>query len=382
MSRRLALLPALLLTAIAAVAVIPGSAGAAPSSAELTRASALANDAWGTASADPDFAGLWIDDDNVPHVAYRGSAELVATKRVSAGFTIHSGFRYTYRDLAAKRDAVSDEVRALQKSGIRIVEWGPHVATNRLRLSVADPTPAVTQVLRARFGADVEIEASEVPADGGLFSRTDDDSPWASSIFITNPAGEGCSSGPHIRRNGVNYLLTAAHCVNTPGEVFKNGNQVVGTANWVDQGDRTTDTAIITGQGGAYMYVTDSTYEIMSTTPWTSVEGSGVCFNGAYSGEICAGQKVIKTDYCTDITGRLVCGVATAGVDGTQSAGHGDSGGPVHIKSPRWAYAGTIIGAASAQTPCTRRPAGGRTCSVYVRFGSMQSILDRWGATL
>ena len=242
-----------------------------------------ADDSWETASADPDFAGMWVDDRNVPHVSYRGSA--AAKRSMSAGITVHSGARYTYRDLKAKRDAVSDQVRSLRKAGIHVTEWGPHVATNKLRLSVADPTPAVVQELRARFGADVEIEASEVPTDGGLFSRTNDSVPWASSAFLND-----CTSGPHIKRNGSTYLLTAAHCVDFPGQVFADGGQVVGIANRVDQGDRTTDTAIITGQGGPYMYVTDSAYQVMSTTPWVAVEGSGVCFNGAYSGQIRAGQ--------------------------------------------------------------------------------------------
>ncbi|MFI7491195.1 hypothetical protein ACIBXA_22690 [Micromonospora echinaurantiaca] len=383
----------LVLALLAAAGVAPGAASgapgrAAPASSEdrLMKATALAQDAWRVAHGDSRYAGHWVDPDGRVHVSYQGraaaAASAAAVRSISGDVVVHEGARYTYRELVDRRDKVSDHVAALRQAGIRLVEWGPHESTNTLRLGVVDPSEATVRTLRDRFGADIEIEEVPEPEKDALFlSRWDDFSPWSAGAEL-NDGYSSCTIGPGIRRNGVNYFLTAAHCF-ANGAYLYNGSEYVGRKNWIDTRDRGTDTAIVTGTGSATMFRTDTTLQAMSATPWTSAEGSGVCFNGAYSGEVCGGLTVIKTNYCTDITGRLTCGTATAGKDGVAAAGHGDSGGPVHIVSPRWAYAGTIVGAASPQFVCPRNNQGGtRTCSSWVRFQMIGPVLSYWNATL
>lgn len=349
------------------------------------KATALSGDTWQAVHNDHRFAGMWIDDGGRVHVSYQGDPKASATsasaRALSSAIVIHGNAKYTYDELVARRDGVIGKIAGLRSQGIHIVEWGPDEITNTLRLAVVDPSPSTVSILTAAFGADVEIQAVAEPEQDSAFSRWDDYSPWTAGGEINDGSGS-CTSGPGILRNGTRYLLMAAHCFANGAYVY-NGSEYVGKKNWIDIRDGGTDTAILTGTGSGTMFTSDTAITTMSSTPWTSTVGSYVCFNGAYSGEQCGSLKVIATNYCTDITGRLTCGTATAGKDGAAPAGHGDSGGPVHIVSPRWAYAGTIVGAASPQFVCPRNSQGGtRYCSSWVRFQMIGPALSYWNAAL
>lgn len=190
---------------------------------------------------------------------------------------------------------------------------------------------------------------------------------------------------------GVRYFVTAAHCTDPnlglpfPSPIY-NGGTYIGQTNWADFTANGIDAAVVKAAGHASTYRTASTYINMETTPWNSLVGQTVCAGGAFSGEKCA-LPVIAVNYCSNYLGyRLTCGVSTAGGSGKQAAGHGDSGGPMYIMSPVPRFSGIVVAAASPQFNCSVQgptpPGSVRTCSDYVRFQTIQSILSHWNTTI
>ena len=350
------------------------------------RARALVADA-------PGFAGLWVDQGGRVHVRFTpgaGPEPSAAVRKLSPDIDVAATARYSYDELVAKRDTVTATVASLRNSGIEVVDWGPVEANNSLEVSVKTLTPEAILTLRQLFGTETVVtEAAETGPDPLFSTRWADNSPYAAGIELNNGSGDGsesCTSGMGLYFNGAWRLVTAGHCFDSPaivGAKVYNGSTYIGTKNWKDTAASGTDTAIVTAPGSAYLYRTDTTYYANSHTPWNSSVGQTVCMGGAYSGEVCV-LKVIATNYCSSILPeRIICGIATAGrEDGAAGAGHGDSGGPAYITSPSLSIAGTIVGAASAQFVCPRNSEGGtRTCSTYVRYQMINSILTRWSGS-
>ena len=178
---------------------------------------------------------------------------------------------------------------------------------------MVNPSAPTFQALKDMFGADIEVESVPEPGPNDLFvTRWNDSSPWVTGGEL-NDGVNTCTSGPGILRNGGRYILTAAHCFAAGANVF-NGSEFVGRNNWVDTRDRGTEHPPGDRDGhrsDVRQRQHKNDYVNMSTVPWTSTEGRASASTGAYSGRVCGGLVVTKTNYCTNVTGRLTCGMAT-----------------------------------------------------------------------
>lgn len=387
------------LTDSAAKSDVPTAVLPDPTPKEQRRANEVSEAILDAVSGLRGYGGMWIDSSGLTHVAAQSA--WVEAIRSTIGQQFEGEFTvdvvdYSYADLVARRDAISLALPELEAQGPDVVDWGPDEARNSIWVSLRSVSDENVRLVRAALGKDVSIE--QALTTGGkedLFSRSNDTSPYSGGIY-TAPLSSvypTCSSGFPIVINGTRYLTTAGHCYDAaaggsgfPSNVY-NGGAYMGRANWLDTSNYGVDTSIITAQGDFSLYRTSTSIVGYSSTPWTSVAGQTICSGGAFSGERCA-LPVIRVNYCSDYYyddgSRFTCGVATAGKDGAQAAGHGDSGGPMYILSPSARVAGMVSAAASPQYLCSVQGPGQsvRTCSDYVRFQTVGSILDHWGTTM
>ena len=106
---------------------------------------------------------------------------------------------------------------AMRTAGVKIVEFGPDIASGRELVGVQDLTAAQATALRHRFGADllklVNEAADQVPVP--TIGRATDITPWNAGDYIGNQAhSSGCSSGFGISFGSghVEGNFTAGHC--------------------------------------------------------------------------------------------------------------------------------------------------------------------------
>jgi hypothetical protein len=370
-----------------------------PTPPSQTRANQVSEDILDLVSSRPGFGGLWVDKAALTHVAVTpaefAAFEALLGERFKGEFVLERR-SVTYRELEVRRDRVSQLMPELKAAGLDLLEWGPDETHGTVWVSLRKYTPDKAAKVRQLLGDDVIVEQAQ--ATGGaddLLSRTDDWAPYAAGIFLYPPPAVSsypqCTSGMPIVINGSRYLVTAGHCHDPalggtfPQDVY-NGGVKIGRANWADFSQNGVDAAIITAPAGFYLYTGPSTMVSVGSVPWNSAVGQTVCAGGAFSGEKCA-LPVIKVDYCSSYyPNRITCGVSTAGAPGAEAAGHGDSGGPMYVRSPYLRISGTIVAAASPPFPCTTQgpvqPGTTRTCMDYIRFQTASSILNHWNTTM
>jgi hypothetical protein len=208
-----------------------------------------------------------------------------------------------------------------------------------------------SQVLHDRYGAIVNaVHGTDAkPSESQLYFgswRFNDYAPWYGGDRISSTS-VGCSTGFAATYNGAPAMLTASHCggVGTTfwnGPTSSNGWNVMGNVNY---SNTNTDVASI----GVTSY---STYINVGSDPqvpsqlyvgsWASpVVGEYLCQSGSYTGERC-GLRVVDTGQyvclsyvlwiCTSWQGPLADVISIYG-SASPAAGHGDSGGPVYLRT-------------------------------------------------
>lgn len=380
----------------AMVPITPISEPPDPTPPAQAHANQVSEDILDLVSGRPGFGGLWVDKAGVTHVgvtpAEAGQFKSALSDRFAGEFVLEQRGA-TYRDLEARRDRVTHMLPELKAAGLDLLEWGPDEVNGTLWVSLRQYSAEKAAAVRRLLGADVVVKQALATGDSSeLFSRTDDSPPWSAGIYLypsaTTPYPQ-CTSGMPIVINRSRYLVTAGHCHDPalqgtfPQDVY-NGGAKIGTANWADFTQNGVDAAIISGTAGFLLYRGPNTLVGVESVPWNSLVGQTVCAGGAFTGERCT-LPVIAANYCSSYyPNRITCGVSTAGASGAEAAGHGDSGGPMYIVSPRSRISGIIVAAASPQFTCTTQGpvVTTRRCADYVRFQSASSILSHWNTTM
>ena len=251
-------------------------------------------------------------------------------------------------------DAVTRDAKVLGEQQVSVQAVGPSVDGSGLLVTVRVDNGAeldrAESALRGRYG-DIIGTVSGVQqrtSEKDLYYsgwRFNDYAPWYGGDRIASSAG-GCSTGFAASYNNGPVMLTASHCGGV-GTSFSNGPTTSGTFNVMGSSvysNTATDVgAISVTSASNYINVGPAeTYSTLYVGSWASpVVGEYLCQSGSYTGEVC-GLRVVDTGqsvclswflwWCTSWQGPLADVINSAG-SAYYAAGHGDSGGPVYLRS-------------------------------------------------
>jgi hypothetical protein len=221
---------------------------------------------------------------------------------------------------------------------------------------------------------DLQVETSD--GQPVQLSRENDSAPWYGGAKTTN-----CTTGFAIQRAGVDYMFYAAHC--GTGTAKDGHGDTIGKIVGVDY---STDTSLITANGGARGRTWDGPYnETSFTKPVQSAVfsevGDGLCTSGAWSGIRC-GIKVkaqyVKFDNVFPL-------VQAERADHLSAAGKGDSGGPVfQLPSPDNGYviAKGIVSKADSTASASCVGIAGPPCSWRIYYADATVTLTKYSASI
>jgi hypothetical protein len=262
--------------------------------------------------------------------------------------------KFSRAKLIDASEQLTREAQLLGEQGVSVQGVGPALDGSGITVSVlvdsgTDIEHASTELHR-RYGSivgqvrGVERKAS---ADDLFFTgfRFNDYAPWYGGDRISSSVG-GCSTGFAAVMNSAPAMLTAAHCGGV-GTAFYNGPRSTGTFNYmgssVYSNSGTDVNAIQVSSTSNYINVgsTLSPTQLYIGSWASPVVGQYLCQSGSYTGEVCALRVVDTAQYvctgwflwwCTSWQGPLA-DVINAFGSGSYAAGHGDSGGPVYLRT-------------------------------------------------
>jgi hypothetical protein len=310
-------------------------------------------------SSGSDIAGVEIDQATNTVLVYRTDPQRQLAVTVPTGVRVEvHGARFSHADMmdAATR-MTQDAVSLGQRDHVTIEAVGPTVDGSGITASVlASGNDADSQLHRAsellqrRYGAIVAkvYGVQNKPSASNLYFsgfRFNDYAPWYGGDRIQSNTA-GCSTGFYAVYNNAPAMLTASHCGGV-GTTFSNGPRSNGTygtiGNSVYSNTGTDVGAIGVTSALSYVNVGSALSPTQLYVPsWGSpVVGQYLCQSGSYTGEVC-GLRVVDTGqsvclstflwWCTSWQGPLADAINSAG-SGSYAAGHGDSGGPVYLRT-------------------------------------------------
>lgn len=195
-----------------------------------------------SASADPTWAGAWIDhrSGGVPVFQFAGDTKgkaqaLESSLPPGVAYRLVS-VRRSLAELEQAKASVWDEADALRSRGIEITAVGIDTAGNRLRVGVLGVDAAVEAMPTDEFGPDLEVHqqdygtADACPETGCL--------PIKAGIGITDANSSfPCTVGYLARRTDTNpdqlVAVTAGHCIKLGNKTspWKHGSSNVGVTS-------------------------------------------------------------------------------------------------------------------------------------------------------
>ena len=302
-----------------------------------------------------DIAGVSIDPDRGTVHLYRKDPSIPLGIKTPAGVSIEvHAAKFSRSEMNAASKRLRADAKLLGEQNLGVAAVGPALDGSGINVSVvARETGEVekaSEQLKGLYGdviGDVSAIASKNTRKELFFGgfRFNDYSPWYGGDRIASSSG-GCSTGFAASLNSAPVMLTAAHCGGV-GTSFSNGPRsnntfnVMGNSVYSNAG---TDVAAI-GVTGASSYI--NVGSALSPTQlyvgsWSSpIVGQYLCQSGSYTGETC-GLRVVDTAqhicrswflwWCTSWQGPLADVINSAG-SGSYAAGHGDSGGPVYLRT-------------------------------------------------
>jgi Trypsin len=336
-------------------------------------------------SADSALAGVKIDGDaGVLDVYTTDTSKQPDVGDLPAGTTLHvHKAAFSRAAMTAAGDRVKDESRVLSLKKVSVAAVGSNEDGSGISVTVvgnAADAERAAQVLRARYGKVVgSVRAiARQTSDADLFFagfRFNDFPAWYGGDRLSSSAG-GCTSGFAAVYNGAPAMLTAAHCGGV-GTAFSNGPRTNGTYSAMGNSvysDPNTDVAAI-GVSSTTNYINVGSDPQVPTQLYVGTWGSPVygqylCQSGSYTGERCnlrvvaTYQQVCRSwfvGWCTAYTSPLTDVINSAG-SGYPAAGHGDSGGPVYLRTGSTATAiGLVHGTLTPNTAAVYPAYGGDT---------------------
>jgi hypothetical protein len=310
-------------------------------------------------TAGSDIAGVQIDPASKTVIVYRTDPQRRLGITVPAGVNVVvRGARFSGTAMVAASSRLTSAAMSIgQQSHVTIDAVGPNVDGSGVTVSVltggataAGDVSRATALLHQRFGAIVAKVngVAAKPSTGSLYFsgfRFNDFAPWYGGDRIVSST-VGCSTGFYAIYNNAPAMLTASHCGGV-GTTFYNGPRTTGTyttmGNSVYSNTGTDVGAIGVSSASSYVNVGSAPAPTQLYVPtWGSpVVGQYLCQSGSYTGEVC-GLRVVDTGqsvclstflfWCTSWQGPLADVINSAG-SGNYAAGHGDSGGPVYLRT-------------------------------------------------
>jgi hypothetical protein len=364
-------------TALAASGGIPGPPAGAPSGAkagqteagasnpqpELTKKQeklvALAQRLAGKGKErGSDFAGVSIDPDTqTVHLFRKDKAKGSGLDAVPAGVTVDvQAAKFTRQEMLDAAQQITDAAQLLgQQFHVTVEAVGPTVDGSGVNVTVfatgADDVGKASKALHDKFGAIVNrVNASDKKtSESELFFagwRFNDYAPWYGGDRISSSSGS-CTTGFAATYNGAPAMLTASHCGGV-GTNFWNGPTSSGGWNFMGSvGYSNTNTDVASIGVSSYSLYINVGYDPQVASQlyvgsWASpIVGEYLCQSGSFTGERC-GLRVVDTAqyvclsyvlwWCTSWQGPLADVVSIYG-SSSPAAGHGDSGGPVYLRT-------------------------------------------------
>jgi hypothetical protein len=307
-------------------------------------------------SESSDIAGVRIDPASDTVHVYRtdkGKPLGIGGKPAGVDIDVHAA-RFSRSEMTDAAGKLRRDAKLLGEQKVAVAAVGPAVDGSGIDVSVvasdAGQVAQASELLEERYGEIVgDVSAVETkPTEDQLYFggwRFNDFAPWYGGDRIRSSAG-GCSTGFAATYNNAPAMLTAAHCGGV-GTTFSNGPRSNNTfsvmGNSVYSNSATDVGAIGVTSASQYINVGSALAPTqLYVGSWASpVVGQYLCQSGSYTGEVC-GLRVVDTGqsvcqswflwWCTSWQGPLADVVNSAG-SGSYAAGHGDSGGPVYLRT-------------------------------------------------
>jgi hypothetical protein len=369
----------------------------------------------GTTTLANEYAGVTLTNKSQNIVVYTKAARAATSTKLEAflpGRTTLVSVPRSYKELQSINDAFTAATDSLVAGGIQPVLWGPDPAQGIEDVQVLNMTDSQQAELTRRFPSQLKLQS--IPADQApkSFSSRIDDSPlWFAGDFIARQSGDNrtCTNGPATRNAAGQYwIITAEHCFSLYDTISNwapsltpkigNPNNIIGIVKARDNRASGLDAELINAEGSDEFWAgkTDSPLGQFWRGAAPTMQGSAVCTEGAFEGEVCR-LTVIQTGQsgriceaedgngnCT--TYRQITHLSSAEniVGSGPAAGQGDSGGPViEYSNGIWAI-GTITGAGGPQYSCSNwsKQAPNRLCSSTVLFTDIGPVLSLWSLTM
>jgi hypothetical protein len=302
-----------------------------------------------------DVAGVSIDPETKTLHVYRTNPAKGVGVIVPAGVTVDvQQAKFSRQQMLAAAQQLTWDSQLLGNQHVAVEAVGPTLDGSGVNVTVfgagADLKRA-SRVLHDRYGAIVgSVRGADTkPSASQLFFagfRFNDYAPWYGGDRISSTS-VGCSTGFAATYNGAPAMLTASHCGGV-GTTFWNGPTSAGGWNVmgnVNYSNTNTDVASI-GVTSTTNYINvgsdPQAPSQLYIGSWASpIVGEYLCQSGSYTGERC-GLRVVDTGqyvclsyvlwFCTSWQGPLADAVSIYGST-SPAAGHGDSGGPVYLRS-------------------------------------------------
>jgi hypothetical protein len=309
---------------------------------------------------------------------------------VSFGRTSH-----TKAQLLAVHAKVTKSVNMLAAHGVDIVSWFPGINGDGLEhIGVVDLTTAKARMLDRLFGAGriVLQSMSKSQAPQATANRVDDYAPWNGGDNITSN-GIGCTSGAGVNYQGIQYMITAAHCYLPGWHVYNEfagvsrPNNLMGTEASRDVRNGGDDTALVRMpvEGHVWTGIVGQAVPKPVAGDATNPNGDTVYNEGAYSGQVAA---TVVNNYAgcitlggyTGLSGqRTECNLVEATSGGIANQ-EGDSGGPViRYIGGNLMITGIVSAAGGSSIPCqynTQYEASPNSCYHVLYYTAMDEILS------
>jgi hypothetical protein len=306
-----------------------------------------------------DFAGVSIDPDaQTVHLFRKDKSKGSGLDSIPAGVTIDvDAAKFSRNEMLAAAQQITDEAQLLgQQFHVTVEAVGPTVDGSGINVTVfasgADDLGKASKALHDKYGTIVnKVNASDKKtSESELYFagwRFNDYAPWYGGDRITTSSGSSCTTGFAATYNGAPVMLTAAHCGGV-GTNFWNGP--TSSNGWNFMGSLTssntnTDVATLGVSSYSLSINVGSNPQVASQLyvgSWASpIVGEYLCQSGSFTGERC-GLRVVDTAqyvclsyvlwWCTSWQGPLADVISIYG-SSSPAAGHGDSGGPVYLRT-------------------------------------------------
>ncbi|WP_141658671.1 hypothetical protein [Carbonactinospora thermoautotrophica] len=267
----------------------------------------------------------------------RGNALGDAAERIESlgGSVEFRSVRFSKAQLDGFVTRLASDRKELESKGIHLKGWGPDIITNTVSVSLRPDTGKARESLRHAY-PDIPFTFEEDPGFQTA-SRVADSPPYKGGDRIKFTQGAWCTAGfPVTKATGGRryfYMVSAAHCTRSYGDVQHNGRRVGTVVSRFYADNSELDNVLITMSVGPYVWASNDYRKIQNASSGESV-GSQVCVNGSYTGLTC-GVKVRQTGRCETLRNQFTgqqhttCGLVWARKSGAQVAVDGDSCGPV-----------------------------------------------------